>query len=228
MESSTAIIVSRTGRPVQRIVLRLADTFTFRAGQYLEVVHPDGAIPLSIASAPHRLPELHLHYLSMPDTPEAARMDALLDASDELEIRGPAGTVALPRSLPAAALIAAGGTGVAQAMSFIDGYLERDPGAPLWLLWCADLESDFYLRQELEALEAPWLQTNLIADAARSSTNRGLRWLREHAGGFRHHDSRIVLAGSPGFVYAAQDALLEAGIAPRQMQSDVFSYAPRR
>ena len=78
----TASILSRRGAPVQRIVLRMPDRFRFRPGQYLEVLHPDGPVPMSIASAPHRLPELHLHYAErvlefsdgLPkfvDTPEA-------------------------------------------------------------------------------------------------------------------------------------------------------------
>lgn len=222
-----ATILSRTGQPVQRITLRVNGAFDFRPGQYLEVLHPDGPIPLSIASAPRRLPELHLHYLSLQGSADATRMDELLDAADTLQIRGPGGDVTLPVPLPAPALIAAGGTGVAQAMSFIDAFQDTDPGAGLTLLWCADAESDFYLRSELDALRAPWLRTVLIADRERSAANRGLGWLREHAGEFRAPASAVVLAGGPGFVNAAYDTLTAAGIDGARIQSDVFSYAPR-
>jgi len=210
---------------VQRIVLRMPDAFDFRAGQYLEVVHPDGAIPLSIASAPERLPQLHLHYRSTPDLDDATRMDALLEAGGPLEIRGPGGDVALPRPLGGHALIAAGGTGIAQAMSFIDAWHFVPPTGTVTLLWCADAETDFYLRDELDALDAPWLERVLIADDDRAATNRGLVWLRDRAAGLA--GSHVVLAGGPGFVYAAFDALVGAGIEPAQVQSDVFSYAPR-
>jgi len=210
---------------VQRIVLRMPDAFDFRAGQYLEVVHPDGAIPLSIASAPERLPELHLHYRSTPELDDATRMDALLEAGGPLEIRGPGGDVALPQPLTGPALIAAGGTGIAQAMSFIDEWHFTPPAGAVTLLWCADAETDFYLRDELDALDAPWLERVLIADADRAATNRGLVWLRDRAA--QLSGSHVVLAGGPGFVYAAFDTLVAAGVDPAQVQSDVFSYAPR-
>lgn len=210
---------------MQRIVLRMPETFDFRAGQYLEVLHPEGAIPLSIASAPERLPELHLHYRSTPGTDAATRMDALLEAGGPLAIRGPGGDVALPRPLTGPALIAAGGTGIAQAMSFIDAWHFAPPDSEVTLLWCADEQTDFYLRDELDALDAPWLERVLIADDDRAATNRGLVWLRERAPELA--GCHIILAGGPGFVYAAFDNLVEAGVDPARMQSDVFSYAPR-
>lgn len=226
---------------MQRVILLMPDGFAFVPGQYLEVLHPDGAIPLSIASAPSRLPELHLHYLSLADAPEAHRMDELLDGGNTLEIRGPAGDVRLPVPLPAPALIVAGGTGIAQAMSFLDAFGTGGPGAPVTLLWCADRPDDFYLQDDLRALEAPWLDYVLIADARRSALNRGIAWLRRHGGRFTNGPpasraasraaspsvSPIVLCGGPGFVHAAADALTAAGVRPDQMQSDVFSYAPR-
>ena len=54
--------------------------FSFRAGQYVVFEHPDGGIPMSIASSPGRLPHIVFHYRSTPGVPEAARFDALLDA----------------------------------------------------------------------------------------------------------------------------------------------------
>ncbi|HEX7036582.1 MAG TPA: hypothetical protein VF210_12450 [Pseudomonadales bacterium] len=223
--SITARILSRSGHPVQHLVLEMPDGFQFRPGQYLEVVHSDGPIPLSIASAPHRLPELHLHYLPQPDAPEAARMDELLDAGRTLEIRGPAGNVQLPDAPIQPVLLVAGGTGAAQAMSFIDAYRANPPDVAVTLLWCADADSDFYLEDELRAIREPWFHCVLLADARRTPQNRGLQWLRRH--GPSHRRSTIVLCGGPGFVWSAYDALADAGVAPTRMQSDVFSYAPR-
>lgn len=212
---------------MQRLTLRMPDGFTFRPGQYLEVVHPDGAIPLSIASAPRRLPELHLHYQSTPGVAEATHMDELLAGADPLTIRGPGGTVSLPEPLAAPALLVAGGTGIAQAMSFIDHFIGAPPAVPVTVLWCVEREADFYLREDLETLNAPWLHTVLIDDAERSADNRAMAWLRDHGREHLHADSPVILAGAPGFVYNACDALTAAGVNPAQLQADVFSYAPR-
>jgi NAD(P)H-flavin reductase len=223
----TAGIVSRTGAPVQRIVLSMPSGFTFQAGQYLEVLHPRGSVPLSIASAPRRLPALHLHYRSTPGLPEAALLDELLASGADLTVRGPAGNVGLPKPLVGRGLLVAGGTGIAQALAFIDDQQPAADHPGLTLLWCADDEADFYLGEEL-AVHAAWLDTVLIADADRSPRNRALSWLSRHAQAYAGPDQPIVIAGSPPFVYAATDVLMEAGVPERQIQSDVFSYAPRR
>lgn len=222
-----AAITARQGGPVQRLTLRMPDDFTFRPGQYLEVVHPDGPIPLSIASSPRRLPELHLHYQSTPGVAEATRMDELLARTDTLTIQGPGGTVSLPEPLAAPVLLVAGGTGIAQAMSFIDHFAGAAPAVPVTVLWCAEQQDDFYLRAELEALQLPWLHMVLIADPERSADNRAMAWLREHSREHIDANSAVIVAGAPGFVYNACDALAAAGVEPSQLRSDVFSYAPR-
>ncbi len=215
---------------MQRIILELSGSFSFRPGQYVEILHPDGPVPMSIASAPWRLPELHLHYRSTPGVVEAARMDELLTRGDPLQIRGPGGDVSLPAPLPGPTLLVAGGTGLAQALSFIDAFERQPPGAPVTLLWCADEASDLYMQAELEALRHDWLRVVCLADARRDSDNAAMRWLREHgaaASGDPDAPGPVVLAGGPAFVYAASDALESAGVATARLKSDVFSYAPR-
>lgn len=214
---------------VQKLVLQVSREFNFQAGQYLQIVHPTGElIPLSIATAPHRLPELHLHYQST-STPEAALIDGLLMAFEqgarEIDVRDPSGEVVLDAALRQPLLLIAGGTGAAQAASFIDQLTFTPPPYDVTLLLCADTENDLYLRQWLEALDAPWLKTTLIADTRRTQENDSLIWLTEHAHSLTTH--RIVLSGSPGFVYAATDTLTRSAIPESSLESDVFSYAPR-
>jgi CDP-4-dehydro-6-deoxyglucose reductase, E3 len=219
------VVPAGAANPVRRIVLTVPAAFRFQAGQYVQVLHPNGPIPLSIASAPGHLPELHLHYRSTPGVAEAERFDALLASGGPLELSAPAGDVVLPTPLPGPTLIVAGGTGAAQAMSFLEDFLGTDPGAAVTLLWCIDEPGEAYLENDLAAITAPWLDVVVIADADRSPDNRGLRWLRAH--GERFRDGLVVLAGGPGFVYAACDALAAAGVTAGQLRSDVFAYAPR-
>lgn len=200
--------------------------FGFRPGQYLQVEHPDGAIPLSIASAPRRLPAVFLHYLSEPRAAEAARFDELLAQREPLEISGPYGNVGADLRTDEPLLLAAGGTGIAQVLSFIDAFEADPPVQPVEVLWCVDRTQDLYLDSTLHALRTDRFDVQLFADPARTSGNAGLRWLRE--AGPRYADTgTIILAGSPGFVHAAVDTLVEAGVPRTRMQSDVFSYAPR-
>jgi CDP-4-dehydro-6-deoxyglucose reductase, E3 len=228
-----ARIVAITGRPVQRIVLTMPSAFRFRAGQYLTIDHPQGGIPLSIASAPWRLPELHLHYRSTPEAPEAERLDGLLASRTELDIAGPDGNVALIHPLPAPVLLVAGGTGIAQILSILDDLRGSAPAHRVTVLWCVDDAGDFYAyaMDELNALRSERIDIVLRADPNRTAANAGMAWLRAHGRAFRspacQAACQIVLAGGPAFVYAASDALRESGVPATQLQSDVFAYAPR-
>ena len=113
----------------------------------------------------------------------------------------------------------------AQMASFIDQLSKTPPLLDVTLLFCAGTNADLYLRPWLADLDAPWLNPILIADARRTPGNRGLTWLKDQAEKLLAH--RIVLSGSPGFVYAATDTLTQSGIAESALESDVFSYAPR-
>ena len=214
---------------MQKLVLRVSADFHFLAGQYLQIAHPSGVlIPLSIASAPHRLPELTLHYQSSV-APDAVLVDQILDAhsrgESEIDIHGPFGDVVLDDTPDEPLLLIAGGTGAAQSAGYVDQMLKTPPIHDVRLLVCAETESDLYLKPWLEDLNLPWLKTVFIADARRTGDNRSLVWLRQQAKMLV--DQRIILSGSPGFVYAATDALTTSGISESALESDVFSYAPR-
>ncbi len=225
-----ARIVRRTGGAVQEIVLHVEPTFDFAAGQYLEILLPDGArIPLSIASGPWRLPKVHLHYRSTAGITEAALFDQLLETSETLDVAGPFGDVTLKMPLAGPILIAAGGTGASQALGMIDELAGPQPrqgvSFEVSFLWCADQASDHYRRDWLASLDAEWLQTTLIADPRRDRDNQGLAWLRSQSARLQNH--RIYLCGGPQFVYAAADELEAGGVPRGQLAADAFSYAPR-
>jgi len=222
---------TRSGAPVQRIVLDMPSRFAFRAGQYLEVVHPEGTIPLSIASGPRRLPELHLHYRSTPGIREAAWMDELLERGGLLTVRGPAGDVTLPDADDLPLLLVAGGTGISQVCALIDELAEKPTRAPVTVLWCADAAEDLYCRAELEAVRQAWLQLECTVDSRRGPDNAGMRRIAE-IGRHLAADAAptapwILLAGSPGFVYAASDALTGTGVDAACLHADAFAWAPR-
>ena len=227
-------LLALAGMPVQRLTLEMPADFAFEAGQYVEVIHPEGSIPLSIASGPRQLPELHLHYRATPGVAEAHWMDELLASSQTFDIRGPLGDVRLPTATDALLLVA-GGTGIAQALSMIDELAGRPPSYPVSLLWCVDQQRDLYCASDLAALAADWLDIEYVVDANRTTANRGLARLRERAHlsqlaltqGGRAGEPWVLLAGGPGFVYRAMDRLLDAGIDEHCLHSDVFAYAPR-
>lgn len=228
-------LLDATGHPTQRLRLEAPSSFRFAPGQYLCVEHPSGQIPLSIASAPWRLPELHLHYRSTPGLEQARWMDELLAAGEDLAITGPAGDVFLELPLREPLLLVCGGTGGAQALGMLDALMHDPPDQPVGLLWCADDTDCLAAARDLPLTELPWLTSEFVTDSNRGADNRGLQRLRELAPSFRgllgssppDVRPRFVLSGSPGFVYAVTDVLIAAGIAHAQLRSDVYAYAPR-
>ena len=210
--------------PVQILTLALEDAFTFAAGQYLTVLHPDGtAIPLSIASPPELLPELHLHYRSTKGLPEATRMDELLQG-ERLVLDGGAGDIALSINDDRPLLLVAGGTGISQGLCLALAQTSRHAEASVRMLTCADTDADLYFQDLLPTSSG--FEVTLIADARRNKNNAGLAWLTDNATEVSA-DTRVVISGSPAFVYAATDTLTEAGIPNSQLESDVYAWAPR-
>ena len=210
--------------PIQILTLTTLSAFSFEAGQYLEVLHPDGtAIPLSITSTPEQLPQLTLHYRSTPGNPEAERMDELLQGS-RLRLRGGAGNIRLAADDDRPLLLIAGGTGISQALSLASAQAHRHPDTPVQLLACADDERDLYFDDLLPA--TPGFHCERVADARRDPSNRSLAWLRANA--HRWGDAaRVILSGSPEFVYAVTDVLVAQGRAEESLESDVYAWAPR-
>ncbi len=221
-----ARITSLTGDGTQIVTLDVEPGYQFRAGQYLNVITPEGFdVPLSIASSPTRLPVLELHYRSTPDLSEAAALDNAL-AGTSLRISAAEGDVraGAPHQR---VLIVAGGTGAAQAFSCAEYRHATRAGGDATIVWCADDEDQLY---ETERLASYGVTLHTIVDDRRTAENEGLAWLREHGGHFAasgDDDAYVLLAGGPPFVYAALDVLLETGIRQAQCHADVFSYAPR-
>ena len=119
----------------------------------------------------------------------------------------------------------AGGTGITQALAVLDELAHTPARAAVDLLWCADSDDELYCRDRLGSLQAPWLTLHYNVDARRSAENSGFTraqaLLQAHAGA----TPWILLGGSPGFVYAMDDALATVTTAPRH--ADAFSWAPR-
>jgi CDP-4-dehydro-6-deoxyglucose reductase len=212
---------------VRLITLDVDSEFHFNAGQYLNVVHPRGVrIPMSIASAPERLPHLELHFRALPGVPDAALMIELLDTaandSREITIDGPMGAVFVNGPTDADLLLIAGGSGIAQCRAIVEHLCFVRQRRDVSLLWSVTHADQLYCGAELEGL-APWLRYTSRVDS--NGENAAVAWLRDHVAKI---DGRVIVSGSPGFVYAVNDALDAIGVSPASIESDVFSYAPRR
>ena len=148
-------------------------------------------------------------------------MDEALTES-ALQVSGAAGDVICPpQDVPL--LLIAGGSGAAQAFGCARHRAARLASAPTTVLWCADHQQDLYDTGELAKLPNTTLHT--VIDDRRTTEHEGMIWLNRHAGAFA--DTHVIIAGGPGFVYAATDILMAQGINESQLAADAYSYAPR-
>lgn len=224
-----ARLVAADGRgPVTVLTFEALSPFRFDAGQYIRLVHPDGDVPMSIASGPGRLPFFELHYRPVAGSPEAERMDALLAAAglrrcaggalrgDILELKGPFGDVTA-RAVPT--LLLAAGTGAAQATGFLEWLRERraPPATTLW--WSVSSPADLYQDAYFAGLSrSDWFDYRAFVDRP-SGENTLLPALRSVP-----LADDVVLSGPAGFVRAAARTLTERGLQARRLRSDLFAF----
>ena len=198
--------------------------FSFQAGQYITI--GPASIPMSVASAPSRLPEFTLHYRAEPGSADAAALDQVFALGQTaFDFDGPFGNIRLVEPYPAGLMVIAGGTGASQARSIIDEIAVSPERMPTTLFWCVSeplgLYQDVYF-EEL-AFHADWFTYRAFIDdrAGRSPVHDWLATTPLTA-------ERYVLGGGPGFVYSIVDRLTALGVLADQLHSDVFDYAPRQ
>ena len=177
---------------------------------------------MSIASAPERVPELELHYRPLPGVAEAALMNELLDANTEVSIEGPFGDVRVAGPLDEDLLLIAGGSGISQCRAILEHLRCVDHARDVTLVWSVTQPDHLYADDELRGF-APWLDYQAVVDTPEAKS-AVLAWLRTRR---LPTSGRIIVSGSPGFVYAVIDTLNELGATSVTIESDVFSYAPR-
>jgi len=200
------------------------DSLEFTAGQYIHVRHPSGRrIPFTIASAPHALPNLQIHFQPVAGNDESSLMrDAI--ASGEIEIEDVQGSVTLESMTQPHLLFVCAGSGFAQAHSMLSSAIHQNHPAKRTLMWAVDSPTDFYARDLLRTIGHS-ASIHLFADRRRDPSNSGMLWLRNQAP--RITSDNVVLCGSPNFVYAVTDLLITAGVPSQCLHSDVYAYAPR-
>ncbi|NJN51572.1 MAG: hypothetical protein HC809_07125 [Gammaproteobacteria bacterium] len=210
-------------------IIRLAATaaFNFKAGQYLRILTGspgDGrAIPFSIASAPRRSPELELHYKPIAGSADATAMNALLASTDSLSFDGPHGDVWIDESFVEPLTILAGGTGISQAHAIVDQLRPMRRRATVELIWSVARASDAFCASFFEEVadHRNWFGFERMVDDADHTGAEG--WLSARDAPLT---GAVLLAGSPGFVYAMADLIGARGWRP-DLRADAFSYAPR-
>lgn len=233
--------VEQLNADVYRVRLHLPVTgrlaVEFHAGQYLELILPDGRrAAFSIGSPPDQSSDLELHIRRMPDGELSIAILEYLQHSRSVEIELAKGECCLEASRLDAdktIILVAASTGFSQIKSIAEHLIANQVHNQIYIYWGARVEADFYL----EKLPQQWARehTNVHAHLVVSEPANSPGWsgrtglipeavLEDFAS---LENVEVYTSGSPAMVYALLDACEARGMQRAQMHSDVFAYAPR-
>jgi CDP-4-dehydro-6-deoxyglucose reductase len=187
MYTGTVVALDRLADEVMRVRIALpeGERLSFSAGQYIDIVLPDGARrAFSFANPPHDNALVELHVRRIPGGRFTPQVFESLRVGDTLRFEGPFGHFNL-RESPRPIVLVAAATGFAPVKSIVEDALHRGVRRAMVLYWGVRSPRDLYL------LELPE------------------RWAREHAN-FRFVP--VVSEPRPGDGWSGRTGLVHEAI----------------
>ncbi len=205
----------------------------FRAGQYLQVLLPDGSRrSYSMANPPHESEMLQLHIRHVPGGRFTQVVPGLVPG-DLLTVELPFGTFELREASTAPMWCVVGGTGFSPVRSLLDDMVKRGIRRAVTLVWGGRRADGLYQMSAVERWRRLWPDFRFIAaleDARHAQDIGGFHGrvdeaVRRHAGTLVGHE--VYCCGSPPMVAAVKKACVEGcGLDPHDFLSDAFVPGP--
>ena len=219
---------------VVRLFLKLPETerLQFRAGQYIDILLPDGRKrSFSLANAPHddALIELHVRHVEGGDF--TGYVVDKLHEKDLLRIEGPHGNFFLREEAGRPIIFMAGGTGFAPVKGIVEHALAEGLTQPMYLYWGVRAQKDLYL----DELPLKWAKhipnfhfVPVFSEPDDTQTG-------DFRSGYVHEaviadfpdglgDYDIYACGPPVMVQAGFDAFKKCGLTEDRYFSDAFEF----
>ena len=220
---------------IYRVQLRLDTPLRHLAGQYLELLLDEQtAVPYTIASAPADLPLLELQIQDQGEASLSSKVVALFKQKKPVQVRLPLGECYLdqpPADANMPIIFIAAGTGFAQMKAIIEHALSLDIANPLHLYWGVREAEHLYGHELIEQWQKfpQFVFHPVVSDPVGDDWSGRIGLVHESVmeDFERLDDALIYVCGSPPMVYAVEDDFRLRGMGDGQMQSDVYSYAPR-
>ena len=212
--------------------LPVAETFSFEAGQYIDIMLPGGRRrSFSIASPPHDSRVLELHVRRVAGGEFSAPLFEQNARSALLSIEGPLGQFVY-RPGVAPMLLVGGGTGLAPLLSILRHVVENGIERDMTVYWGVRSERDLYAHAVLSALAARCRPAKLRYVPVLSEPSpewpgsRGLvhEAVLEDFDALQEYD--VYAAGPPAMIAAVRRKFGALGVAANRLFFDSFDYAP--
>jgi CDP-4-dehydro-6-deoxyglucose reductase len=221
---------------VMRLQLPAADTFQYRAGQFVEFLLRDGdRRSYSMANAPHTqaaAPQMELHLRHMPGGKFSDHVFGTMKEKDILRIEGPYGSFFLREDSPKPMVLLASGTGFAPLKAIIEHMLFKRITRPATLYWGGRRPADLYQQSWIESRLAEMPNLRYVPVVSDALPEDG--WLGR--AGFVHRavlqdlpdlsGYQVYACGAPIVVDSARsDFTALAGLPPEEFFADSFTSA---
>jgi len=222
-----------SGISILHLRLPIGQRVRFRAGQYLQVLLPDGSRRnYSMANPPHESDSLLLHVRHV-EGGQFSAFAAAMQPGQELEVELPFGQVEIDPQSESPLVCVCGGTGFAPVKSLLDDLARRRSARPVTLVWGARRREGLYLFDHLARWERTLSDWRLIlaiedADDARAAgarTGRVDEVMPEALAGL--HDPEVYCCGPVPMVAAVRLASVQrGGVRPDRFRADAFAEGP--
>ena len=219
---------------VMRLKIKLpsAQRLQFLAGQYLEILLPDGKRrAFSIASSPQSEDEIELHIRHVEGGGFTGWVFDELNVRDILRLEAPLGTFFVRNDQTDRPMIMmGGGTGFAPLKSMIEDLLSHGDQRPLHLFWGAASQNELYMHDQ--ALE--WAEQYDHIQYSTAIVNKDESEKGSGFSGFVHEavlqqypelsGFDIYMSGPPAMIDTGRAAFIEKGAEKRRIFFDSFEF----
>jgi CDP-4-dehydro-6-deoxyglucose reductase len=219
---------------VMRIKIKLpnAQRLQFLAGQYLEILLPEGKRrAFSIASSPQSEDEIELHIRHVDGGGFTGWVFDELKERDILRLEAPLGTFFIRNDNTERPMIMmGGGTGFAPLKSMIEDLLAHNDQRPLHLFWGVRNRTELYMHKQAQQ----WAEQNDHIQYTSALLEPGAEDPAGSFNGFVHEavlkqypdlsNFDIYMSGPPAMIDAGRKAFIENGAGTRRIFFDSFEF----
>ncbi len=236
IHTARVVKMNRLSHDVMQVFLKCEgeETPHFYAGQYIDVLLPDGdKRSFSFATAPHERELIELQIRQIPGGKFTTHVFDAMKVGDTVRFEGPLGSFFLREDGGKPIIFVAGATGFAPVKSMVEHALNTGLRRKMYLYWGVRSLRDLYLPdlpREWERRSPNFKFVPVLSDPQPEDRWDGRTGLVHEAiladfPDLREH--QIYACGSVAMVQAVRPAFMAHGMSEHDCFSDAFRLAPR-
>jgi CDP-4-dehydro-6-deoxyglucose reductase len=215
--------------------LPATESFTFRAGQYIDILLADGQRrSFSIANAPSKTGWLELHVRRIPGGFFTSHVFESMRLRDILRIEGPHGSFWLREKSDKPIVMLGGGTGFAPLKGLVEHAIHLGLERPVTFYWGARTPTGLYLHEMAQSWQSMLPQFRyipVISDIHQNGNWSGRQGLVHEAVLADFADLsqyEVYVCGAPPMIEAARHSFIHTrGLPDDAFYFDSFTFAAR-